>query len=88
MEVSGQIHAPAALPLGKEPPVPLDRLGGLQNRSGTSGEETNPCIYRESNPGRPSRSVITILTDPGSLLKMYGEWRHSSMHFNLTAKWR
>jgi hypothetical protein len=39
--VSGQLQAPAALPLGKSlPPYPLDRrLGGPQNRSGWHGEE-------------------------------------------------
>jgi hypothetical protein len=42
MEVSGQLHALAALPLGKEPPYPLDRrLGGPQSRSGRGGEEKN-----------------------------------------------
>jgi hypothetical protein len=42
MEVSGQLHAPAALPQGKSPWYPLDRrLGGPQNRSGLSGEEKN-----------------------------------------------
>jgi hypothetical protein len=39
MEVTGQLHAPAALPPGKEP---LDRrLGGTQSRSGRGGEEKN-----------------------------------------------
>jgi hypothetical protein len=42
MEVSGQLHASAALPPGKEPLYPLDRrLGGPQNRSGHGGEEKN-----------------------------------------------
>jgi hypothetical protein len=42
MEVSGQLHAPAALPPGKEPWYPLDRrLGGPQSRSGRGGEEKN-----------------------------------------------
>jgi hypothetical protein len=37
--VSCLLRAPAALPLGKEPIVPLDRrLGGLQNLSGRYGE--------------------------------------------------
>jgi len=40
MEVSGQLHAPAALPPEKEPLLPLDRrLGGLQSCSGCGGEE-------------------------------------------------
>jgi hypothetical protein len=42
MEVSGQLHPPAALPPGKEPLVPLDRrLGGPQSRSTCDGEEKN-----------------------------------------------
>jgi hypothetical protein len=42
MEVSGQFHEPAALPLGKEPWYPLKRrLGGPQSRSGCGGEEKN-----------------------------------------------
>jgi hypothetical protein len=42
MEVSSQLHAPAALLPGKEPLYPLDaRLGGPQSRSGHGGEEKN-----------------------------------------------
>jgi hypothetical protein len=42
MEVSGQFHAPAALPPEKSPWYPLDRrLGGPQSRSGRGGEEKN-----------------------------------------------
>jgi hypothetical protein len=42
MEVSGQLHAPAALPQRKSPWYPLDRrLGGPQNRSERGGEEKN-----------------------------------------------
>jgi hypothetical protein len=45
MEVSGQLHAPAALPpppQGKSPWYPLDRrLGEPQSRSGCCGEEEN-----------------------------------------------
>jgi hypothetical protein len=38
--VSGQLHAPAALPTGKKPPYPLDRtLDGPQSRSGRRGEK-------------------------------------------------
>jgi hypothetical protein len=64
MEVSGQLHAPAALPQGKSPCCPLDRrLGGPQSRSGRGGEEKN-IFYscRESNPGRPATSLIIVLT--------------------------
>jgi hypothetical protein len=42
MEVNGQLHAPDALPPGKEPWDPLDRrLGGAQSRSGHSSEKKN-----------------------------------------------
>jgi hypothetical protein len=40
MEVSGQLHALAALPQGKSPWYPLDRrLSGPQSRSWRGGEE-------------------------------------------------
>jgi hypothetical protein len=42
MEVSGQLHAPAALPQGESPRYPLNRrLGGPQSRFGRGGEEKN-----------------------------------------------
>jgi hypothetical protein len=42
MEVSGQLHASAALPPGKNLWYPLDRrLSGHQSRSGRGGEEKN-----------------------------------------------
>jgi hypothetical protein len=42
MEVSGQLHAMAALSPGKEPLNLLDRrLGGPQSRCGCGGEEKN-----------------------------------------------
>jgi hypothetical protein len=45
MEVCGQLHAPAALPPGKEAPGLLDRrLGGPQNRSGRGGESNTRSL--------------------------------------------
>jgi hypothetical protein len=42
MEVSGQLHAPAAFPQGKSRWYPLDRrLGGPQSSSGRDGKEKN-----------------------------------------------
>jgi hypothetical protein len=42
MEVSGQLHAPAALPQGKSPWYSLDkRMGGPQSSSERGGEEKN-----------------------------------------------
>jgi hypothetical protein len=44
MEVSGQLHDPAALPSGKSSWYQLDRrLGGPQSRSGRSREEKTPA---------------------------------------------
>jgi hypothetical protein len=66
MEVSGQLHAPAALPPRKEPQYPLDRkLGGPQSRPGRDGEEKISCLFRESNPGRPASSYTNwAILDP------------------------
>jgi hypothetical protein len=45
MEVSGQFHDPAALPLGKEYQYPLDRrLSGPQRWSGCRGKEKNHAL--------------------------------------------
>jgi hypothetical protein len=44
-QVSGQLHAPAALPPGNHPRYPLERrLGGPQSRSGRCGEENNLAL--------------------------------------------
>jgi hypothetical protein len=59
MEVSGQIHAPAALPPGKSPWYSLDRrLGGPQSRSGHGGDEKNSQARRESNPRTPIAQLV------------------------------
>jgi hypothetical protein len=45
MEVSGQLHGPAALPPGKSSQYPLDRrLGEPQNRPGRRGEDKNAAF--------------------------------------------
>jgi hypothetical protein len=42
MEVSSQLHAPAALPSGIKPLYPLDRrLGGPQSWFGLDGDDKN-----------------------------------------------
>jgi hypothetical protein len=49
-----------ALPLGKDPPLPLDRrLGGLQSRSRNRGYRTKTLLLpgiEPRSPGRPVRS--------------------------------
>jgi hypothetical protein len=64
MEVSVQLHAPAAVPQGKSPQHPLTgRQGGPQNRFRRFGE----YIKFVSTAGnrtrhRPVRSVVTVVT--------------------------
>jgi hypothetical protein len=49
----------------RAPRYPLDRrLGGPQNRSGCGGgDKKYLCPYRELNPGRPTRNVVSILAE-------------------------
>jgi hypothetical protein len=56
MEVSGQLHAPVALPQGESPFYPLDRrLGGPQSRSGSGGEEKNSQLLPGTEPQKSDR---------------------------------
>jgi hypothetical protein len=71
MEVSGQIHAPAALPRGKEPRYPLDRrLGGPQSQCGRRGENSWPYLDSNSDPSvvQPVASRYTDLVIPAPKL--------------------
>jgi hypothetical protein len=62
MEKNGQLYAPAALPHGKQLPLPLNkRLGGPQSRSGHYGEGKSILPLREIEPrflGRLARISI------------------------------
>jgi len=50
MGVSGQLHAPSALPLGEKLPVSLNRrLGQTQSQSGCFAEEGNLILCWELN---------------------------------------
>jgi len=62
MEVSGQLHAPAALLPGKKTPG-THRTGGWVRPRRGSKKKKNPLVYpcRESNPGCPVHSLITLL---------------------------
>jgi hypothetical protein len=65
MEISGQLHAPAAFPREKSPRYPLDRrLGGPQSRCGSCEEKT--VVLPEIEPGLPSPSLYQ-LSYPGSI---------------------
>jgi hypothetical protein len=65
MEVSGQLHAPAALPQEKGPWYSLDRrLGGPQSRSGRG-----VCLKRNiHSPARKSNSDHPIVQPVGQSL--------------------
>jgi hypothetical protein len=70
--VSGQLHAPAALPSGKSPRYPFyRRLGGPQGRSGRYGEVK--ILYPTGTrtpapPGRPRVSQARRQHEEGSSL--------------------
>jgi hypothetical protein len=57
-------------PRVKEPYTPLERrLGGPQSRSGLGGEEKIILSCRESSPGRPTHSLVTISIELPQLLR-------------------
>jgi hypothetical protein len=65
MEVSGQLHAPATLSPGKEPPD--IRMGGIQSCYGCSGEEKRNMfkylsLYHEAI--RDYKLIINVTNDP------------------------
>jgi hypothetical protein len=84
--VSGQLHAPAALPPGKSPRYPFyRRFGGPQSRSGRYGEVKifYPTGTRTpAPPGRPARSQshssFIVLCKPGYIV----ENQELEIHFN------
>jgi hypothetical protein len=49
MEVSGQIHAPAALLPGKKIPLPFSRWVGPRAGLGAMEKGKLTCLYQESN---------------------------------------
>jgi len=63
--VSGQLHAPAALPQREEPTIRIryegewapDPVWTLYRK------KSNPCPSRETKPDRPARSLVTILNE-------------------------
>jgi hypothetical protein len=71
MEVSGQLHAPAALPPGIFPRYPFDiRLGRPQSQFGRDGENKYIFPCRESYPGRLARSLVSVLAEPSRLINL------------------
>jgi hypothetical protein len=69
--VSGQIHAPAALPPGKEPPVPIGyEVGWTPEPVYTTWRSENSCPHRDSNSD-PSAVQPVVNRYPGSLANVY-----------------
>jgi len=62
MEVSGQLHAPATLSTGTEPPVPILYESGWALRVGLEAVAKTKihCPRRESKPVLPACSVVTL----------------------------
>jgi hypothetical protein len=53
MEVSGQLHAPAALPPGKEPHLPVEQEAGWAPEPvWATWRSENDCFHRDSNSDR------------------------------------
>jgi hypothetical protein len=68
MDISGHLHAPAALHSAKEPRYPLDwRLGALQSRTGRSGEGINPFLLTEIELRFLGRTAHSLVTTPTTL---------------------
>jgi hypothetical protein len=84
--MSGQIHAPAALPLGEEPL--LDRsLGGPQNRSERHGKEKNPAIAGTRTPTpRPSSPDPVSIPTALSRLTQVALFRMRDLRFSKRCK--
>jgi hypothetical protein len=59
MEVSGKLHAPAALPLGKQPLVPTGQHAGVGTGASLDAMEGSKIIPRqEMNLGHPVCSLL------------------------------
>jgi hypothetical protein len=67
MEVSGQLHASAALPPEEEEPHTPWIRGWVGTRTSLDAvakrKYPHHYFYRESIPGRPTRSLVFIRTD-------------------------
>jgi len=60
MEMSGHLHAPAAIPPGREPLAPIGYEAGWAPEpvwTRWQGEKSRPRPRREMNPGRLTRTL-------------------------------
>jgi hypothetical protein len=72
MEMSDQLHSPATLSLGKEPPVPIvEETEWTPEPVWIQGQrEKIPLPSMNRTPSRPARSLVTILTELSRLLNV------------------
>jgi hypothetical protein len=71
MEMSVQLHAPAAYFQGRSLWYPLDRrLGGPQSRSGRGGEEKNSQVRPRLEPPIIQSVAQSYTTEPSRLVMM------------------
>jgi hypothetical protein len=76
MEVSGQLHVPAALSPGKSPWYPLSRrLGESQNRSGRGVEEKNSQPLQGLKPPIVQPLAQRYTTGVYQLLVFQDKWK-------------
>jgi hypothetical protein len=76
MEVSGQLHAPAVLPPGKEPLVPIGQdAGGGGGRAVLDAvvKRKIPSPRRESNPRTPNVQPVA---------QRYTDWAITALKWN------
>jgi hypothetical protein len=79
MEVRCQVHTPAVYLRGRISRSPLNTSqSGAQNPYTRGREQKKSLPCRNSNPGRPARSLVTILTELFRLLLV-----SPTSHFNL-----
>jgi hypothetical protein len=72
MEVTGQVNAPYFLFPGKSLPVPIEKEAGWTRESvlDAVAKRKNPCSCRESNHGRPTHSLVTVLAELSRLFML------------------
>jgi hypothetical protein len=91
MEVSGQLHAPAALPPGKKPLVPIGYEAGWAPepfRTWWWIKFPAPQGIEPETPDRRSRSLIAIPTEISRLLSKDGHTFSFPFYWAVDVLWR
>jgi hypothetical protein len=85
LEVSGQLHAPAALPPGKEPPVPIGQEVGWTSEPVKWKFLTPPGLEQDSSVVQPvaSRYTDCAIPAPGKTRVQELKWYLSDQKKNI-----